>query len=70
MSIFLLLRLHASSLFHRFVWTGLVQNPSDDLTPASVLAVNPLSPFGHALAHFNDSEIASTRLKEISNGMV
>ena len=70
MSIFLLLRLYASSLFHRFGWAGLVQNPSDDLTPATVLAVYTLSPFGHVLAHFNDSEIASTRLKEISNGMV
>jgi voltage-gated potassium channel len=70
MSIFLLMRLCASSLLHRFGWTGLVQTPSDDLTPATVLAVNPLSPAGHIVAHFNDSEIASTRLKEISNGMV
>jgi hypothetical protein len=45
MSIYLLMRLYASSLFQ-------------------------LSPVGQVLAHFNDSEIASTRLKEISNGMV
>jgi hypothetical protein len=70
MSIFLSVRLYASSHFHRFGWEGLVQTPSDDLTPATVLAVNPLSPVGHIVAHFNDREIASTRLKEISNGMV
>jgi len=70
MSIFLLLRLHASSLFHRFGWTALVRTPSDDLTPATVRVVNPFSPVGHIVAHFNDSEIASTRFKEISNGMV
>jgi hypothetical protein len=64
------MRLYASCLFHRFSWAGLVQTPSDDLTPATVLAVNPLSSVGHIVAHFNDSEIASTRLKEISNGMV
>ena len=87
MSIFLLLRLYASSLFHRFGGAVLVRTPSDDLTPATVLAVNQLSPVGHVVAHFNDREIASlasatrveggeffyidsTRLKEISNGMV
>lgn len=87
MSIFLLFRLYASSLFHRFGWAGLVRTPSDDLTPATALAVNQLSPVGHIVAQFNDREIASlasatrveggelfyfasTRLKEISNGMV
>ncbi|CAI8848885.1 hypothetical protein [Pseudomonas sp. IT-P294] len=70
MSIYLLMRLYASSLFHRFGWAGPLQPSSDDLTLTTVLAVNQLSPVGQVLAHFNDSEIASTRLKEISNGMV
>lgn len=73
MSIFLLLRVYASSFFHRFgwaglaialgihlstAWLGLVRTHSDDLTLAT---------------HIEGGElfyIASTRLKEISNGMV
>jgi len=37
----------------------LVRTPSDDLTLATVLAVNQLSPVGHVVAHFNESEIAA-----------
>ncbi len=37
----------------------LVRTGSDDLTLATVLAVNRLEPAGHVVAHFNDSEIAA-----------
>ncbi|AKJ98104.1 MULTISPECIES: ion channel [Pseudomonas] len=37
----------------------LVRTHSDDLTLATVLAVNQLGPAGHVVAHFNDSEIAA-----------
>jgi voltage-gated potassium channel len=37
----------------------LVRTSSDDLTLASVLAINQLRPAGHVVAHFNDSEIAT-----------
>ncbi|GAB3395290.1 potassium channel family protein [Azotobacter armeniacus] len=37
----------------------LVRTGSDDLTLATVLAVNQLKPAGHVVAHFNDSEIAA-----------
>ncbi|WP_347902274.1 ion channel [Pseudomonas purpurea] len=37
----------------------LVRTRSDDLTLATVLAVNQLKPAGHVVAHFNDSEIAA-----------
>jgi voltage-gated potassium channel len=37
----------------------LVRTPSDDLTLATVLAVNQLNPVGHVVAHFNESEIAA-----------
>lgn len=37
----------------------LVRTHSDDLTLATVLAVNQLNPVGHVVAHFNESEIAA-----------
>lgn len=37
----------------------LVRTGSDDLTLATVLAVNQLNPAGHVVAHFNDSETAA-----------
>jgi len=37
----------------------LVRTGADDLTLATVLAVNQLNPAGHVVAHFDDSEIAA-----------
>lgn len=37
----------------------LVRTRSDDLTLATVLAINQLKPAGHVVAHFNDSETAA-----------